>query len=157
MIKNDEYQIVDYAIENDWMFLNFFQDIFSEMGFEFDIDGKDADIRNIPERYQTGSGIFWGLKFQEDIIGSLALSDMSNGAFELKRFYILEAHRQKGLGNILLGKALEHASKRNAKRVLLDTTPKSERAISMFRKRGFKDIDRYNDDPYAEIWMELKL
>jgi hypothetical protein len=40
--------------------------------------------------------------------------------------------------------------------VRLDTSSKSPVAIAMFRRRGFVEIPRYNDDPFAELFMELR-
>jgi len=39
----------------------------------------------------------------------------------------------------------------------LDTTPKSAAAIRLFRNLGFREIPRYNEDPFAEIFMEKDL
>jgi hypothetical protein len=38
----------------------------------------------------------------------------------------------------------------------VQTTFKSPSAISLFRKHGFVEIARYNDDPFGEIFMELR-
>jgi hypothetical protein len=52
---------------------------------------------------------------------------------------------------------IAHAKAGSWKNLRLDTTSKSPAAISLFRKHGFVEIVRYNDDPFAEIFMELSL
>lgn len=60
------------------------------------------------------------------------------------------------MGTALLNKAINHAKAGPWIRVRLDTSSRSPSAVSLFRKQGFVEIPRYNDDPFAEIFMELR-
>ena len=39
----------------------------------------------------------------------------------------------------------------------LDTNRALSPAIAMYRAAGYADIDRYNDNPYADFWFEKEL
>jgi len=41
--------------------------------------------------------------------------------------------------------------------IRLDTNPVLLEAIAMYRKAGYADIERYNDNPYAGLWFEKRL
>lgn len=41
--------------------------------------------------------------------------------------------------------------------VRLDTNPVLVEAIAMYRKNGYADVERYNDNPYAGLWFEKSL
>lgn len=153
----DTYQQIHYAPSERDGTLRFFEDAFREMGFGFDLEAKDRDLTRIPEEYQTGAGMFLLLKHGGNTIGSVALRSLGDSTLELKRFYLLARYRGLGLGARLLNAALEHASQSQCEAIRLDTTTKSAKAIEMFQAAGFVCIPRYNDDPYAEIFMELKL
>ncbi len=39
----------------------------------------------------------------------------------------------------------------------LDTNPALTEAISMYRSAGYRPIDAFNDEPYAQLWFEKAL
>jgi hypothetical protein len=41
--------------------------------------------------------------------------------------------------------------------IRLDTNPVLLEAIAMYRRSGYADIERYNDNPYAGLWFEKRL
>ena len=41
--------------------------------------------------------------------------------------------------------------------VRLDTNRALTNAIEMYRAAGYTDIERYNDNPYADFWFEKRL
>ena len=135
--------------------LRFFRKVFSGLGFAFDLDGKDADLSAISDRYQTRGGTFLLANRDDQIVGSIGLRRLDEECLELKRFYVAAEYRRNRIGTRLLQDAIAHASRGAARRIRLDTSRKSPAAISLFRKHGFVEIARYNDDPFAEVFMEL--
>jgi hypothetical protein len=41
--------------------------------------------------------------------------------------------------------------------VVLDTNGSLGEAIALYRRSGYRDIERYNDNPYAEHWFAKDL
>jgi ribosomal protein S18 acetylase RimI-like enzyme len=91
-----------------------------------------------------------------DLVATLALRRLPHNTAELKRFYVRADHQRNGLGTTLLRHMIAHARAQSFDALRLDTTRQSPAAIALFRKHGFVEIDRYNDNPRAEIFMELR-
>ncbi len=128
---------------------------FEEIGFKFDLGDKDSDLTKIEQMYQCDGGGFWLLIEESgDVIGCIALRKLGRESLELKRFFVSKSHQGHGCGARLLGSAISHAATSGCKRIRLDTSSLSQAALHLFKKFGFYEIDRYNDDPYAEIFME---
>ena len=56
-----------------------------------------------------------------------------------------------------LGALEQHASARGHTAVRLYTNRSLDEAKAMYRSRGYVEIPRYNDDPYANHWFEKRL
>ena len=150
-----KYDITDYQPSDQEELVRFFRTVFAEMGFDFDLTTKDRDLSRIPTEYQNRNGLFLLAKEKDIVVGTIGLRRIDDAKYELKRFYVLKTHRQLGIGTSLLNKATAKAH--SGDRIRLDTTRKSPLAISLFKAHGFEKIPRFNDDPLAEIFMELKI
>ena len=76
---------------------------------------------------------------------------------EIKRMWVDSAWRGRGLAGRLL-RFLEQTAVESGRRTIrLDTNPVLLEAIAMYRKAGYTDIERYNDNPYAGLWFEKRL
>jgi len=76
---------------------------------------------------------------------------------EIKRMWVDPAWRGRGLAGRLL-RFLEQTAVESGRRTIrLDTNPVLLEAIAMYRKAGYTDIERYNDNPYAGLWFEKRL
>jgi len=139
--------------------LAFFAQVFTELGRVFDPVSKEQDLADISAAYQHSGGEFWNLRGSVDgpVIGTIALRRLGDDCAEVKRFYLLDAWRGKGLGKRLMKTAIAHARDQGFARVRLDTTLKSEAAIRLFEAAGFTRIERYNEDRFAELFFELNL
>lgn len=72
------------------------------------------------------------------IVATGGLYPLENGSLELRKMYLLAAHRGKGLGQWLLTNLLEKARELGFKRVELDTASVLKEAISLYKKNGFQ-------------------
>ncbi|MCU0856823.1 MAG: GNAT family N-acetyltransferase [Pontiellaceae bacterium] len=152
-----KYDIADYQPSDQENLIRFFRNVFSEMGFGFDLTSKDQDLTRIPNEYQAGGGLFLMAKEEDLIVGTIGLRRVNDATYELKRFYVLKTHRQNGIGSHLLSKVIEHVNRHIGACIRLDTSRRSPEAVSLFGAYGFVETERFNDDPFAEIFMELKI
>ena len=113
----------------------------------------DADLDDPDSRYKKNGGIFYIMKDGEKIIGTVALFPHSKKEIELKRMYLNPQYRGKGLGKMLIEKALAFAKDKHYKKVVLDTWERLESAQSLYRKYGFKEYKREGE----QIFMSLQL
>jgi GNAT superfamily N-acetyltransferase len=72
---------------------------------------------------------------------------------EIKRMWVAPAERGRGLGRQTLAELEQHVAALGYRRVVLDTNGTLTEAIAMYTKAGYRPIDRYNDNPYAEHWF----
>jgi ribosomal protein S18 acetylase RimI-like enzyme len=65
--------------------------------------------------------------------------------------------RGQGVGRKLL-EALERAARdRELRAVRLDTHSSLGEALRLYRASGYREIPRFNDNPYARHWFEKAL
>jgi len=77
------------------------------------------------------------------------------GVCELKRLYLREAWRGRGLGRALSLRIIEFAKGQGYAAMRLDTEKKLEAAIALYRDLGFEEIGAYNDKPPISVGAEL--
>lgn len=127
---------------------------FSELGKEFQPDQKDSDIRDIDEVYINDRGSFHVIDVDGQIRGSVGIRRYSGEVAELKRLYVSKECRGFGLGKALCITAIEDAQNLGYMCLRLDTTLRSKVAFELFKELGFQEIERYNFNPVAEVFME---
>jgi ribosomal protein S18 acetylase RimI-like enzyme len=83
-------------------------------------------------------------------IGCAGVREFEDGVGELKRMYIKDAYRGKGLGKTLLNQALSVAQALGYKKLRLDTVSSMKSAISLYESAGFYEIAPYRFNPNAD-------
>src|SRR5205807_5090728 len=94
---------------------------------------------------------------QEEPIGCGAVKHHADGPSELKRMWVAESARGLGIGRRLLGELERIARDGGASVVRLDTNKALVEAIAMYRGSGYREIPRFNDEPFAHHWFEKTL
>jgi GNAT superfamily N-acetyltransferase len=89
--------------------------------------------------------------------GCGALKTHAPGVGEIMRMWVDPAHRGLGIGARILDALEEHAATLGHRTVRLYTNRSLDEAKAMYRTRGYEEILRYNDDPYANHWFEKRL
>jgi DNA-binding MarR family transcriptional regulator/GNAT superfamily N-acetyltransferase len=79
------------------------------------------------------------------------------GVGEIMRMWVDRAHRGLGIGARILDDLEDHAATLGHGTVRLYTNRSLDEAKAMYRARGYEEIPRYNDDPYANHWFEKPL
>lgn len=89
--------------------------------------------------------------------GCGALKTHRPGVGEIMRMWVDHAHRGLGIGARILDALEEQAVALGHRSVRLYTNRSLDEAKAMYRSRGYEEIPRYNDDPYANHWFEKRL
>jgi DNA-binding MarR family transcriptional regulator/GNAT superfamily N-acetyltransferase len=76
---------------------------------------------------------------------------------EVKRMWVHDEWRGAGLGSRLLRRLEDEARGLGHRTVRLDTNGTLTEAIAMYGRAGYRPIERYNDNPYAQAWFEKAL
>ena len=90
-------------------------------------------------------------------VGCGAIRTLQPGIAEIKRMWISPKMRGLGVGRRLLAELERLARKRRMRAIRLDTNESLAEAMRLYRTSGYREIDRYNDNPYAQRWFEKTL
>ncbi|WP_439400741.1 bifunctional helix-turn-helix transcriptional regulator/GNAT family N-acetyltransferase [Bradyrhizobium sp. DASA03068] len=90
-------------------------------------------------------------------IGCVGLKGTDHGYAEIKRLWVAPAARGLRLGRRLMD-ATEAAARELAITLLrLDTNSALPEAAQLYRTSGWREIPRFNDDPYPDLFFEKRL
>ena len=90
-------------------------------------------------------------------VGCGALRTFAPGEGEIKRMWIAPQARGLGLGRRLLDELETLARRKRMRLVRLDTNGTCTEALSLYRSAGYREVARFNDNPYAQHWFEKRL
>jgi ribosomal protein S18 acetylase RimI-like enzyme len=90
-------------------------------------------------------------------VGCGALRTLEPGVGEIKRMWVAPQVRGLGVARRLLAQLERLAVKRRMRAVRLDTNKSLSEAIRLYQTSGYREIDRFNDNPYAHRWFEKTL
>ena len=118
----------------------------------------DQELEALPGAYAPPGGALLIARDGSEAAGCVALRQLDPGTGEMKRMYVRERHRGSGLGRRLALAIIEEAKQRKFKRMVLDTLPKLETAIALYRDLGFRETAPYLACPTpGAVCFELRL
>lgn len=122
------------------------------------IQHYDAELHDLKSKYGLPDGRLYLARVDGAAAGCAALRRLDETRCELKRMYVRPQYRGQKISTSLLDRLLADAREIGYQKMLLDTLPFLTAAVTMYRRRGFKDIPGYNDSPLPEtIYLELEL
>jgi ribosomal protein S18 acetylase RimI-like enzyme len=92
---------------------------------------------------QPPEGIIYIVETQGKVVGMGMLRKLEDRVGEIKRMYIRQQYRGRGLGKMLLNKLMAKAEEFGYSTLRLDTADFMTVAQSIYRSVGFKEIDEY--------------
>lgn len=90
-------------------------------------------------------------------VGCVGLKGSCGPVAEIKRLWIDPAARGLGLAKRLMQAAETAARDLGIQTLQLDTNSALPEALALYRKAGWIEIDRFNDDPYPDHFFEKAL
>jgi GNAT superfamily N-acetyltransferase len=110
-----------------------------------------------PKRTLPAAGDLLVARFGGQPAGCGMLKTLSPGCGEILRMWVDRPHRGLGIGARLLDALEARAAELGHETVRLYTNRSLTEAIAMYRRRGYAEIPRYNEDPNATHWFEKRL
>jgi DNA-binding MarR family transcriptional regulator/predicted GNAT family acetyltransferase len=134
----------------------------------------DAYFREIAQRFETGfdpaeersgpddglappAGAFVVARLEGKAVGCGGFKRTDPTTAVIKRVWTAPSARGLGVARRVL-RTLEGAARRAGLTLLrLDTNRALKEAHALYRKEGYAEIERFNDNPYAHHWFEKRL
>lgn len=107
--------------------------------------------------YTPPNGIFALARGPDGPVGCGGVTFAAGGFAEIKRMWVDETVRGTGLGRRILASLEDMARNSGHELVRLDSNRALPDAHALYRRNGYTEIVRYNDNPYAHIWFEKHL
>jgi GNAT superfamily N-acetyltransferase len=119
----------------------------------------EKELANLPGDYAAPAGRLLLAYEDAQLTGCVALRKLDDDICEMKRLFLREEFRGRGLGRQLIAAIIQEARQIGYERMRLDTLPpKMNDAIALYQTYGFKQIERYYDNPVpGAMFMELDL
>lgn len=124
------------------------------LGVSLCFQGFDEEIATFPSFYD----FLLIARVNGEAAGAVGLKDHGQGICEMKRLYVRDAFKRRGLGRRLSEALIIEAKARGFARMRLDTLMRLEAAIALYRDLGFREIPAYYENPEKDvIYMEKAL
>jgi DNA-binding MarR family transcriptional regulator/ribosomal protein S18 acetylase RimI-like enzyme len=131
------------------------QSYFDELARRF--DGGFDPARTISaddEELTAPAGLLLVARLHGEPVGCGALKFHGGAPTEIKRMWVAPAARGLGLGRRLLNDLEKQAGAGQARVLRLETNRTLNEAIGLYRASGYREVDAFNDEPYADHWFE---
>jgi ribosomal protein S18 acetylase RimI-like enzyme len=129
-----------------------------ELESRFDTGFDPEAVKNFdPAEMTPPKGYFVVARRDGEAVGCGALKVLEPGIGEIKRVWVSNTARGQGLAGRLMDRLESIAQEAGLAVLRLDTNKTLVEAHALYRKRGYHEIARYNDNPYADHWFEKRL
>ncbi|MEO5324917.1 bifunctional helix-turn-helix transcriptional regulator/GNAT family N-acetyltransferase [Mesorhizobium sp. CC13] len=109
------------------------------------------------EEYRAPRGSFVVARLDGEAVGCGAVRLFDDSTAEIKRMWVAQSARGFGLASRMLHRLEAVAARLGARSVCLDTNRTLKEAQALYRREGYTEIDRFNDNPYADHWFSKQL
>lgn len=116
-----------------------------------------ANDTQAPDELAPPAGCMLVARLFDDPVACGGIRALGRGVGEIKRMWVSPDVRGLGVGRRLLAELERAAIGRKLRIVRLDTNGSLAEALRLYRTSGYREIPRYNDNPYAQHWFEKAL
>ena len=130
------------------------------LGVDLCFQGFEDELASLPGVYAPPLGRLYLVNDDATgrIAGCIAIRPRDNGRCEMKRLFVRDAWRGRGLGRKLAELSLVEAKKAGHTHMCLDTLGHLTSAIELYGSMGFQEIEAYYDNPLDDVrYMEIEL
>ena len=102
---------------------------------------RDTDINDISGTYSGKGNTFFVVEMDKKIIGTAGIKKDTSESALLRRVFVDENYRQKGLGTKLIKRTIDFCGKQKYKEIIFRATDRMKQAMNLCKKMGFKEKD----------------
>ena len=116
------------------------------------------ELNNLPGDYSAPKGCLLIAYYNDKPAGCVAYKKIGEEICEMKRLYVKNEFRGEKIGEKLVLELLNKGRENKFRLMRLDTHPWMNAAQNLYQKFGFREVERYNNNPTKGIrFFELKL
>ena len=131
-----------------------FREYFALLGPDGWFMEVEGELAALPGGYEA----LLVLRLAGEAAGCVAVRSLGDGVCEMKRLYVRSTMRGSGGGRALVEGSIVRARELGYATMRLDTLPAMGAAQALYRSLGFREIERYNDNPIEGVlFFELEL
>ena len=111
----------------------------------FDQRAFDEELAELPGKYTRPHGRLLLAYLDGKPAGCVALRDLGDGACEMKRMFVPETFRGRGVGRALAERIIAEGKDAGYRTMRLDTSRRQSEAMRLYERAGFRRIPPYYD------------
>jgi putative acetyltransferase len=129
------------------------------LGMSLCFQSFEEEVAGLPGKYAPPIGRLYLAYVDGEPAGCIALRKLEPGVCEMKRLFLRDSARGRGIGVRLIEQVIADAREIGYAKMRLDTyPPKMGKAVSLYEAHGFYEIPPYYDNPHAGVlYMEKTL
>lgn len=128
------------------------------LNFDLSFQNFDQEIADLPKMYNSADGGLYIAYLNHHPVGVVGLRRLTETDAEVKRMFVRDEAKGKGIGKALLLTCIEAAKKLNYHAIKLDTAEYMHAAIKLYTDHGFTEIPAYRFNPHDHArYFELRL
>jgi GNAT superfamily N-acetyltransferase len=110
-----------------------------------------------PDEARAPAGQFFVAYLHGEPVGCGAVKHPAGAPAHIKRMWIAPAARGLGLGRRLLTTLEDCARDAGARTARIETNSDLSEALALYTSAGWQQVEAFNDEPYADRWLEKTL
>jgi ribosomal protein S18 acetylase RimI-like enzyme len=116
------------------------------------------ELEGLAKMYTSPGGCLLLARQAKNLVGCVAIRNLSGATCEMKRLYVRRTHRGLGVGRLLAEAAIKRAQLLGYARMVLDTLPSMTEAQALYESLGFQEIKGYYQNPLEGVrYMALEM
>ena len=139
------------SVDARWCLEEYFRELAGRFKTGFD---PAKSISANPDELTPPSGVFVIARLGGQPIGCGALKVKDRNIGEIKRMWVSADARGLGVGRRMLETLEIFAREFGLSTLRLETNRTLTEAQALYRKRGYVEVEPFNDEPYAHHWFE---
>jgi ribosomal protein S18 acetylase RimI-like enzyme len=130
-----------------------FREYAESLGIDLEFQHFQSELETLPGRYQPPQGQILLAWRGRAAVGCVALRPLEGSSCEMKRLYVRPDARGEQLGRQLAERVCQAARAAGYSRICLDTLPSMGPALELYKRLGFKPIERYTYNPVPDAML----
>lgn len=102
---------------------------------------RDTDVNDVSGTYGGKGNAFFVIEKDKKIVGTVGIKKDAPQSALLRRLFVDENHRKRGLGTMLLKRAIDFCKSSDYKEIIFRATDRMSQAMRLCKKMGFKEKD----------------